>query len=165
MFNAADFTLVAENYSVSVIMADARDTYITLFTDAKSMQCIGPALSAELAQQHFSAAQHSSSRKLTSQLYLSIKLADTEKVIGIFSVRTTAMDKSVEVGIMLLRLYHCTGLAKDVVKAVCERIFTCYEVKSVICNIQQRNLAARKLVRGLGFINAGSGLSYRLDKY
>src|SRR5690606_38372649 len=105
MFNAADFTLVAENYSFSVIMADARATYITLFTDAKSMQCIGPALSAELAQQHFSAAQHSSSRKLTSQLYLSIKLADTEKVIGIFSVRTTAMDKSVEVGIMLLRLY------------------------------------------------------------
>lgn len=165
MFKAADFTLFAENYSISVITAEVLDTYISLFTDSKTMKCIGPVLSSELAQQHFSAALNSSSRKLTSQLYLSIKLADTTKVVGIFSVRTTTLDKSVEVGIMLLRQYHCTGLAKEVVKAVCDRLFTCYDIKSIFCNIQQRNLAARKLVGYLGFTNTGSGLSYRLDKY
>jgi RimJ/RimL family protein N-acetyltransferase len=165
MFKAADFTLIAEKYSICVITDDALDTYTSLFTDSKTMKCIGPVLPSELAQQHFFAALRSSSRKRTPQLYLSIKLADTAKVVGIFSVRTTALDKSVEVGIMLLRQYHCKGLAKDVVKAVCNRIFTCYNVKSIFCNIQQRNLAARKLVGDLGFTNTGSGLSYRLDKY
>lgn len=165
MFNAAEFNLSTQSYTVSKLMADARETYVSLFTDSKTMRCIGPVLSTELAEQHFIVAVRSSAQVLTSQLYLSIKLPKQTEVIGIFNVRVVSLDKRVEIGIMLLRKYHRSGLAKDVVKAVCERIFTRYKVESIFCNIKQHNLAAKKLVESLGFVKVDSVMSYRLHNY
>lgn len=165
MFNSAEFELSSQSYTLSKLMADARQTYVSLFTDIKTMRCIGPVLSAELAEQHFVAAVQSSARCPASQLYLSIKLPNQTEVIGIFNARVVSMDKRVEIGIMLLRQYHRIGLANGIVKAVCERIFTRCKVENIFCNIQQHNLAAQKLVESLGFVKVDSAMGYRLDNY
>lgn len=160
MLNPDDFVITAQNFRLSVMQKAAVDTYVRLFTDEQLMRRISAPLTVEAATKDALAAIDVSTAACVKHLYLHI---ESTEPIGLFSVFLKS-DRSVEVGIMLLRQFHQTGFAEAILKCVCSRLFARYPLDYIQCKIHNLNFAAQKLAGKTGFLKTSVANKYILEK-
>lgn len=164
MLNPEDFVITTPSFRLGVMQKTEIDTYIRLFTDQRLMRRIDLPLTVDAAAADAMLAVEVSGRPGTRQLYLHIRTGDSAEPAGMFSVVVSKLDSSAEVGIMLLRQFHQTGLAELVLKCVCDKLFTTYSLNYVQCRIHRLNYAAQKLAIKVGFLRKSTENIYVLEK-
>lgn len=161
---------------VRTMAASDQPLYRQFFSSKEIMQWIAePLTDARLTSSFAAALQHNigAADELVaeSRLFLVIAERPAEAAIGLMAATfsaangtTSAASVNAEVGIMLLPSAQRKGLAHEAFAGLCHRLSQISLVNNIICNIAEGNLAAKKLVSGLGFVYCKRANYYKLEK-
>ncbi len=157
--------------NVRLLAAVDQPLYRQLFTSKAVMQWIGEPLTDSQVTCSFAAALKqnlAASTKLmpASRLFLVIANPAANTSFGLMAVTFNATAYAnrfnAEIGIMLLPFMQRKGLAVTAFISLCQRLLQLPQVIHIICRITDGNLAAIKLVSGLGFVYCKQDNYYKL---
>jgi len=161
---------------VRAMAASDQSLYRQLFSSKEIMQWIAePLTDARLTSSFAAALQHNNGAEdelvAGGRLFLVIAERPAEAAVGLMAATftaanatTSAASVNAEVGIMLLPSAQRKGLAQEALAGLCQRLSQRSVVNNIICNITDGNLAAKKLVSGLGFVYCKQANYYKLEK-
>lgn len=150
--NAAAATFDAGRLQVRTLSAADEALYCGLYTDARLMRHIGPPLDAGQVQRSFRAALDAVQRQPPRHLYLSLYHRDAGDALGVCALRDIdAVQRSAEIGLMLRREAHASGIARESLQAVIAWSFRELPVDRLYGCTDAANLAACRAARRAGF--------------
>lgn len=160
--------------------ASDQTLYWQLYGSKEVMQWIAEPLTDTQLNNSFAAALKLNRGALSelaagSRLFMVIAARPAETTVGLMAVTFTAGDTTAdsatvtaEVGIMLLPAVQHKKLAHEALAGLFRTLTQLSAVNNsvcnIICNIASGNLAAKKLVTGLGFVYCENSNYYKLQK-
>ncbi len=158
------------------MVASDQTLYWQLYSSKEVMQWIAEPLTDAQLNTSFAAALHHNNGALSemaveSRLYMVIAARPAETAVGLMAVTFKADDATAdsvtvtaEVGIMLLPAVQRKRLAHEALTGLFQTLSQLSVVNNIVCNIASDNLAAKKLVSGLGFVYCENSNDYKLQK-
>jgi RimJ/RimL family protein N-acetyltransferase len=126
--------------------------YCELFTDAKALEHVGPALSPDRASASFKKALEYTAIKPVKQRISVIVERATKKPIGIASLKLTDADRrSAEGGILLKPTAHAQRFAIESSLALISVAFRHHTIDELTAQVSVEHKAGEKLVVGSGY--------------
>lgn len=140
----------------AVVPEDAA-LYCDLFTDPRTMRYIGAPLTAEGARRSFQGYMQSE-RSPRSRVFIAIIEEITARSLGILTIQQLdERRRRAEAGIMLKRLAHARGYAREALAALVEQMFAVLPIDEVWVEFAPDHLVVERLVVSVGFKRSGNG--------
>jgi RimJ/RimL family protein N-acetyltransferase len=134
-----------------------------LFTDARTMEFIGPPLSPQRAARSFKKYVDSSAAR---QLFFVIIEPLLGQAIGLCALQELdERRRSVEVGIMLKPAFHARGFATEGLAALVGHAFGLLPVDEVRAQVAAINTVVERLVLSVGFVRRSGADNEHPAKY
>ena len=128
------------------------DLFISIYTDPEVMKNIGPAFSKDGTLQLFKNA----TVKNDKNLFYVIRNSQNKNPLGIIGlIRNQKHKLSLELGVMILKNYHCKGYAYKATNILMQHAFDHLNAQSIVVYCNRLNIAANKISKALGFIDKG----------
>lgn len=141
-----------ERLHVRTLCAADEALYCSLYTDARLMRHIGPPLGADEVQRSFRAALVAVERQPPRHLYLSLHRRDADQAVGVCALRDIdAAQRHAEIGLVLRREAHASGIARESLQAVIAWSFRELPVDRLYGRADAANLAACRAALRAGF--------------
>ena len=123
--------------------------YQALYTDAQTMQFIGPCLTEEQSARSFRAALAPGGH-LNGQRFLVAELGEPPHAIGLCGLSLSV--QGAELGIILLRQFRGSGIARATVSLLVNHTFEQFTGDWICVDYGALNLRAARLFAALGFL-------------
>jgi len=131
--------------------------YCHVYTDARLMRHVGSALADDHARRSFGAAVAASQRRPLRHVYFALARTQTGEPLGVSALRDIdPVGKRAEIGLILRREAHASGLAREALSGVAAWGFTQLPVDRIYGCADSSNLAATRMARQAGFLLVGS---------
>jgi RimJ/RimL family protein N-acetyltransferase len=125
--------------------------YCELFTDARTMRYIGAPLSPERARRSFRGYIRSELSPV-NRVFIAIVEKITARPLGILTIQQLdERRRRVEAGIMLKRLAHARGYAREALAALVARAFAVLPIDEVWVGFAADHRVVERLVVSVGF--------------
>jgi ribosomal-protein-alanine N-acetyltransferase len=140
-------------------LASADETlYCGIYTDARLMRHVGRPLAARQAQISFHAAVAAAGRQPLRHVYFGLRCGTTGSAVGVCALRDIGLRAGqAEIGLMLRREAHASGLASEALDAVARWGFSELGLETIYGCADPANLAASRLARRAGFLLVEDG--------
>ncbi|WP_448211110.1 GNAT family N-acetyltransferase [Colwellia sp. MEBiC06753] len=151
---AVTFTFETERLYCRLLNANDKDFFIALHTNEKIMKYSGGAISEHAAIKKFNLALKANIKTNNNFRTWAILSKQTNAIIGIqvlFVSANCTDDATLEIGIMLSRTAQGKLLPEEAMGALMEFAFTSLNIKKIIAEFDQKNLATKRFVTKLGF--------------
>lgn len=144
---------VTGRLAVNALICADEALYCGLYTDARLMRHVGPPLTAEQARTSFRAALAAAARQPMRHIYFGLRCSETGGAVGVCALRDIGLRAGqAEIGLMLRREAHASGLACEALDAVARWGFGQLRLEAVYGCAEPANLAASRLARRAGFL-------------
>ncbi|MCH2055845.1 MAG: GNAT family N-acetyltransferase [Thalassotalea sp.] len=149
-----ELTFETERLTVRPMRDEDRDFFVSLHTDEKIMKLTGGKLSEEVAHKKFrNAIDLNSTQSFTFKTWT---VFDKKKNVPVgiqvlFRPSTPSSASSLEIGIILSRLFQGKGLPEEAMGGLMEFAFKTLGTKKIVATFSHNNLATKRFVRKLGF--------------
>lgn len=139
------------------LAAEDAALYSDLFTDPRTMRYIGAPLTTARARRSFHGYMQSE-RSPRSRVFIAIVEKTTARSLGILTIQQLdERHRRVEAGIMLKRLAHARGYAREALAALVARAFSVLPIDEVWVEFAPDHLVVERLVVSVGFKRSGNG--------
>ncbi|MFL6601518.1 MAG: GNAT family N-acetyltransferase [Steroidobacteraceae bacterium] len=126
--------------------------FCELFTDADTMQYIGPRLSPERALRSFRLAVGFTRRLPAQRLFFTVAVRSLERKVGICSLQQIdPVRRWAEAGVVLKSSARAQGFAREILRALASRAFTEFPVDEVWLQYSAAHALAERLFVAAGF--------------
>ena len=135
-------------------LAPADETlYSHVYTDQRLMRHVGPVLGAEHVKRSFGAAVAAATRRPLRHIYFALHRKQTGEPVGVSALRDVdSTARQAEIGLILCREAHASGLASEALGAVAAWGFGQLPIDRIYGCADPSNLAASRLARRAGFL-------------
>lgn len=155
---AASAAFDTERLRVRSLCAADEALYCSLYTDARLMRHIGPPLDAQQVRRSFHAAVSAAARQPPRHVYFSLHDRQQDRALGVCAVRDIDLEhKRAEIGLMLRREAHASGIAREGLQAVIAWSFRELPIDQLYGQTDSANLAACRAARRAGFSAQAGG--------
>jgi RimJ/RimL family protein N-acetyltransferase len=126
--------------------------FCELFTDADTMQYIGPQLSPERAARSFRKAVALTRHRPAQRLFFTVAARALQRKIGICSIQQIdPIRRRAEAGVVLRSFARAQGFAREILPALAERTFATFPVDEVWLQYSANHALAERLFVAAGF--------------
>ncbi len=137
---------------VRALGADDERLYCDLYTDPRLMRHIGPVLEDEHVRRSFRAALAAVTRRPPRHIYFGLQRVSDGASIGVCALRDIdPAGQYAEIGLMLRREAHATGLAREGLDAVTTWAFSALRLDRIYGRTDPSNHAACRMACRAGF--------------
>ena len=158
------FCFTTRDLQVSPLQQQHFTLYEQLYSDEKLMTHIATPLNTEQAYSSFVSALKLNAAMPAKRLFLVINAPDIDICQGLLGVSALmSQPRCVEVGIMLLKPFHRSGIAQKALMGLCATVFSVLPDVTIVGKIDPQNSAAKKLVAKLGFVYCSATGCYNLQ--
>lgn len=147
---AGNFVISTSRLLIRPLAEPDLQLYLDLYTNAETMVFVGEALQPEKAVNSFQAALRLNAKTPFKRLFLAI--VEQGRCVGLCAINQWNSETAqVEVGIMLLRPWHCQGYAAEALSALIQRVQQQFYTAVIKGDLDPENKAAVQLVVKTGF--------------
>lgn len=149
---ASEFDFQTARLHIQPLCQADKALYMKLYTDERVMRFIGPALSAEKAEQSFNNALKLNADPHTERLFLTVKLLEAKEASAMCCISHLDRQKGIaEIGNMVLPAAQGKQIAQEATKALMCRIQQMLAINHFVMDISENNLPAIRGAKSLGF--------------
>jgi RimJ/RimL family protein N-acetyltransferase len=146
------FDIDTERLDIRPLSECDETLFCELFTDADTMQYIGPQLSAERAVRSFRQAVALTRRRPAQRLFFTVAVRSLERKVGICSLQQIdPVRRWAEAGVVLKSSARAQGFAREILRALASRAFTEFPVDEVWLQYSAAHALADRLFVAAGF--------------
>lgn len=147
---AENFVISTSRLLIRPLAESDLQLYLDLYTDAETMVFVGEPLPQEKAINSFQSALRINAKTPFKRLFLAI--VEQGRCAGLCAINQWDSETAeVEVGIMLLRPWHCLGYATEALAALIQRVQQQFYTAVIKGDLDPENKAAVQLVVRTGF--------------
>jgi RimJ/RimL family protein N-acetyltransferase len=152
----ANTTFATERLRVRALVADDEKLYCDLYTDPRLMRHIGPVLDGPKVRRSFQAAVAAAARRPPRHIYFGLLKGSDGDSVGVCALRDIdPAQHCAEIGLMIRREAHATGLAREGLDAVAAWAFSALQLERIYGRADPSNHAACRVARRAGFSLVG----------